>query len=266
VKGYFRWLETKSYKMHVRVLLSRYRAYTKCPTCDGARLKPEALLYLLHVVADVSPRKSNSGESAPTNVGGYDKLTLPDFYTLPVRDALTLIESLAQHRTQDSKPKPQDPIHHALSEVRARLAYLDEVGLGYLTLDRPTRTLSGGETERVNLTTCLGTRLVNTLFVLDEPSVGLHPRDTDRLVRILEKLRDTGNTVVVVEHEASVMRAADQIVDIGPGHGATGGEVVFQGPLPELLKSTRSLTGQYLSGRKQIEIPTPPRGLEQRIR
>lgn len=233
VKGYFRWLETKSYKMHVRVLLSRYRAYTKCPECQGARLKPDALLYFL-----------SSGKS---------RLTLPDFYALAVRDALALIESLT--RTRAPKPKTQDPIQHALSEVHARLAYLDEVGLGYLTLDRPTRTLSGGETERVNLTTCLGTRLVNTLFVLDEPSVGLHPRDTDRLVRILEKLRDTGNTVVVVEHEASVMRAADQIVDIGPGHGATGGEVVFQGPLPDLLKSPRSLTGQYLSGRKQIEIP-----------
>jgi excinuclease ABC subunit A len=235
VKGYFRWLESKSYKMHVRVLLSRYRAYTKCPDCQGARLKPDALLYFL----------------SATN----QKLTLPDFYALPVRDALMLIESLAQQRNLAVKHQRQDPIIHALSEVRTRLAYLDEVGLGYLSLDRPTRTLSGGETERVNLTTCLGTRLVNTLFVLDEPSVGLHPRDTDRLVRILEKLRDTGNTVVVVEHEASVMRAADQIVDIGPGHGATGGEVVFQGPLPELLKSNRSLTGQHLSGRKRIEIP-----------
>jgi excinuclease ABC subunit A len=235
IKGYFRWLETKSYKMHVRVLLSRYRAYTKCPTCEGARLKPEALLYFL------------SNEKT--------RLTLPDFYALPVRAALTLVETLVQQRAQGSKPRTQDPIQHALNEVRTRLAYLNEVGLGYLTLDRPTRTLSGGETERVNLTTCLGTRLVNTLFVLDEPSVGLHPRDTDRLVRILEKLRDTGNTVVVVEHEASVMRAADQIVDIGPGHGATGGEVVFQGPLRELLKSSRSLTGQYLSGRKSIEAP-----------
>jgi len=235
VKGYFRWLETKAYKMHVRVLLSRYRAYTKCPVCEGARLKPDALLYLLSVEKQ--------------------QLTLPGFYGLPIRDALVLIEALAKKRLRDAKSRSQDPIAHALSEVRARLAYLDEVGLGYLTLDRPTRTLSGGETERVNLTTCLGTRLVNTLFVLDEPSVGLHPRDTDRLVRILEKLRDTGNTVVVVEHEASVMRAADQIVDIGPGHGATGGEVVFQGPLPRLLKSDRSLTGQYLSGRKEVEIP-----------
>ncbi len=253
VKGYFRWLESKSYKMHVRVLLSRYRAYTKCPDCRGARLKPDALLYLLPVAVDVSPRKSMSASSAPTNVSGYKRLTLPDFYALPVRDALNLIEQLTA--SQSAIANRQSPILHALSEVRARLAYLDEVGLGYLTLERATRTLSGGETERVNLTTCLGTRLVNTLFVLDEPSVGLHPRDTDRLVHILKKLRDTGNTVVVVEHEASVMRAADQIVDIGPGHGATGGEVVFQGPLPELLKTTRSLTGQYLSGRKQIEIP-----------
>jgi excinuclease ABC subunit A len=260
VKGYFRWLETKSYKMHVRVLLSRYRAYTKCPECHGARLKPDALLYLISVGDDVrslksiSQSRSSKTEKLETpHVVSYKRLTLPDFYALPVRDALKLIEQLAA--SQSAIAHRQSPIFHALSEVRARLAYLDEVGLGYLTLDRATRTLSGGETERVNLTTCLGTRLVNTLFVLDEPSVGLHPRDTDRLVRILEKLRDTGNTVVVVEHEASVMRAADQIVDIGPGHGATGGEVVFQGPLPELLKSVRSLTGQYLSGRKQIEIP-----------
>jgi len=221
--------------MHVRVLLSRYRAYTKCPACDGARLKPDALLYVLS--------------------GQQTRLTLPEFYSLPIRDALALVETLTQQRTMNAKRKTQDPIGHALSEVHTRLDYLDEVGLGYLTLDRPTRTLSGGETERVNLTTCLGTRLVNTLFVLDEPSVGLHPRDTDRLIRILEKLRDTGNTVVVVEHEASVMRAADQIVDIGPGHGATGGEVVFQGPLPALLKSARSLTGKYLSGRRCVEIP-----------
>ena len=139
--------------------------------------------------------------------------------------------------------------------MRSRLGYLDEVGLGYLTLDRPTRTLSGGETERVNLTTCLGTRLVNTLFVLDEPSVGLHPRDTERLVRLLQQLRQAGNTVVVVEHEASMIRAAEQIVDLGPGHGATGGEIVFQGTYPQLLKASKSLTGQYLSGQKRIEVP-----------
>jgi excinuclease ABC subunit A len=259
VKGYFRWLESKSYKMHVRVLLSRYRAYTKCPDCGGARLKPEAQLHLLHVgqaprlsqiKEQLTLRQSQKSETGATPF----LLSLPDFYTLPIRDALALVDRIAKSRNTHHASRT-NPIHHALSEVRARLAYLDEVGLGYLTLDRPTRTLSGGETERVNLTTCLGTRLVNTLFVLDEPSVGLHPRDTDRLVRILEKLRDTGNTVVVVEHEASVMRAADQIVDIGPGHGATGGKIVFQGPLRELLKSETSLTAQYLSGRRQIEIP-----------
>jgi excinuclease ABC subunit A len=238
VKGYFRWLETKSYKMHVRVLLSRYRAYTKCPECDGQRFNKDAQLYLF------------------TDESNNWRLTLADFYALPVRDALALIDAVVDTRNAGLAARNRkDPITHALAEVRARLGYLDEVGLGYLTLDRPTRTLSGGETERVNLTTCLGTCLVNTLFVLDEPSVGLHPRDTERLVRILEKLRDTGNTVIVVEHEASVMRAADQIVDIGPGHGATGGEIVFQGPLSHLLKSNRSLTGQYLGGKKRIELP-----------
>jgi excinuclease ABC subunit A len=180
-------------------------------------------------------------------------LSLADFYALPVDRALAVIEGL--FAPASGIRHPASAFDTVLHEVRARLAYLIEVGLGYLTLDRPTRTLSGGETERVNLTTCLGTRLVNTLYVLDEPSVGLHPRDTARLIRILEKLRDTGNTVVVVEHEASVMRAADQIVDLGPGHGESGGEVVFQGPLKKLLVASPSLTGAYLSGRKQIEIP-----------
>jgi excinuclease ABC subunit A len=177
-------------------------------------------------------------------------LTLADFYQLPIRDASQFVERIGGGH----KSKANDPLMMVLNEVTARLGYLNEVGLGYLTLDRPTRSLSGGETERVNLTTCLGTRLVNTLFVLDEPSVGLHARDTERLVRILEALRDTGNTVVVVEHEASVMRAANQIVDLGPGHGATGGEVVFQGTYAEILKAENSLTGQYLSGRKKIEV------------
>ena len=251
VKGYFRWLESKSYKMHVRVLLSRYRAYTTCPDCNGARFQPETLLYLASVAADVSPRKNSGESSAPTNVGGYNKLTLADFYQLPIRDALAFVN----HFAETKKLKANDPIGLVFSEVRSRLGFLNEVGLSYLTLDRATRSLSGGETERVNLTTCLGTRLVNTLFVLDEPSVGLHPRDTERLVRILEQLRNAGNTVVVVEHEASVMRAADQIVDIGPGHGATGGQVVFQGAYRDILKSKESLTGAYLSGRKEIEIP-----------
>ncbi|MCX6891948.1 MAG: excinuclease ABC subunit UvrA [Verrucomicrobia bacterium] len=261
VKGYFRWLESKAYKMHVRVLLSRYRAYSPCPDCHGKRFQPETLLYRCDVgnpkAETRSPKegrnpKSEAGSAATSaEACGNGSLTLADFYQLPIRDAVPMVEALAERR----RLRRNDPINLVLNEVRARLGYLNEVGLGYLTLDRPTRTLSGGETERVSLTTCLGTRLVNTLFVLDEPSVGLHPRDTERLVRLLEQLRTAGNTVVVVEHEASVIRAADQIIDLGPGHGATGGEVVFQGSYAQLLKSAKSLTGQYLSGRKRIELP-----------
>jgi len=228
VKGYFRWLESKAYKMHVRVLLSRYRIYKTCPDCHGARFQPETLLYRA------------------------DGLTLADFYRLTVRRALQFIDSVA---ARWKRFKTSDPVRLALEEVRSRLAYLEEAGLGYLSLDRPTRSLSGGEVERVNLTACLGSCLVNTLFVLDEPSVGLHARDTARLVRLMRQLRDAGNTVVVVEHEASVMRAADQIIELGPGHGESGGEVVFQGSFPEILSAPRSLTGAYLAGRKQIEVP-----------
>ena len=263
IKGYFRWLESKAYKMHVRVLLSRYRAYTTCPDCNGARLQADALLYLLPVAASrQSGGNQTSCQSAALSRGAATKLTLADFYALPIRDALTVVDNLVDRLyaagkagAQSAIRNPQSEIKIVLDEVRSRLAYLNEVGLGYLTLDRPTRTLSGGETERVNLTTCLGTRLVNTLFVLDEPSVGLHPRDTDRLVHILQQLRDAGNTVVVVEHEAGVIRAADQIVDLGPGHGESGGQVVFQGPFRTLLNDRQSLTGQYLSGWKQVEIP-----------
>jgi len=177
--------------------------------------------------------------------------SLADFYRLTVHEALQFIDRIVAERGIRSA----DPIVLALNEVRSRLSYLVEVGLGYLTLDRPTRSLSGGETERVNLTSCLGSRLVNTLYVLDEPTVGLHVRDTAKLVHILENLRDIGNTVIVVEHEARVMRAADQIVDLGPGHGQSGGHVVFQGPFKKLLECPESLTGQYLSGARQIEIP-----------
>ncbi len=239
VKGYFRYLESKAYKMHVRVLLSRYRAYTTCPACSGKRLQPDALLW----------RITNPLAPVPTPAADF---TLADFYALPVRNALRVIDQLSQGLPRTA----HDPFALALDEVRARLRFLENVGVGYLTLDRPTRTLSGGETQRVNLTTCLGTRLVNTLFVLDEPSVGLHPRDTERLVRILLHLRDLGNTVVVVEHEAAVMHAADDIVDLGPGHGDAGGYLVCQGPLQALLDDPHSLTGAYLSGRRQIAIPS----------
>jgi excinuclease ABC subunit A len=228
VKGYFKWLESKAYKMHVRVLLSRYRSYQTCPDCHGARFQRDSLLYRLN------------------------NKSIGEFYKLSVREALDFVKSISEARKHLKKT---DPINLALHEVGSRLGYLDDVGLGYLTLDRSTRSLSGGETERVNLTTCLGSCLVNTLFVLDEPSVGLHPRDTERLVGIVERLRRAGNTVVVVEHEAGVIRAADQVVDIGPGHGESGGRVVFQGTVPELLQSSQSLTGQYLSGARTIETP-----------
>ena len=230
VKGYFRWLESRAYKMHVRVQLARYRIYQICPACHGARFQPEALLY---------------------RAGG---LTLADFYGLTVRRALAFITAL---EGQCQRAKASDPAVLALAEVRSRLEYLEAAGLGYLSLDRATRSLSGGETERVNLTACLGSRLVNTLFVLDEPSVGLHARDTARLVRLLLRLRDAGNTVVVVEHEASVMRAADQIIELGPGHGESGGAVVFQGSYADILRAPDSLTGACLAGRR--EIAPPPR-------
>jgi excinuclease ABC subunit A len=259
VKGYFKWLESKAYKMHVRVLLSRYRAYSTCPDCDGQRFNPDSLLYLLAMedfrLESQSPDPSTARQSQTAN--RKFSLSLADFYALPLDAALQLIEHLAGQRPF----KSSDPLALLLEEVRARLGYLVEVGLGYLTLDRPMRTLSGGETERVSLTTCLGSRLVNTLYVLDEPSVGLHPRDTARLVRILERLRDLGNTVVVVEHEGGVIRAADHVVDLGPGSGQAGGQIVFQGTCSDLRKCRQSLTGQYLSGRKRMDRP-PRRPVE----
>ena len=250
VKGYFRWLESKAYKMHVRVLLARYRKYNTCPDCHGARFQPEALLYRIDETEVL--RIANCGLRIDGTDSGGGGLTLADFYRLPVTEALRFVDGLIAGRPG---AKASDPRRLALNEVRSRLAFLLDAGLGYLCLDRMTRSLSGGETERVALTSCLGSRLVNTLFVLDEPSVGLHARDTARLVGIVRQLRDAGNTVVVVEHEASVMRAADQIIDLGPGHGASGGEVVFQGTYQEILRAPQSLTGQYLAGKKRIEIP-----------
>jgi excinuclease ABC subunit A len=251
LKGYFRWLESKAYKMHVRVLLSRYRAYSTCPECRGQRLQPDALLYRTVAKAD-TPQGStpDADDSLNPDTNG---ITLADVYAKPIQDALAWFQSAAERLGLE----PSDPAAHALHQVRSRLQYLVNAGLGYLTLDRPTRTLSGGETQRVNLTSCLGTRLVNTLYILDEPSVGLHPRDTNQLVRILLSLRDLGNTVVVVEHEPTIIRHADRIVDLGPAQGKRGGQIVFQGSYPQLLKNRSSLTGRYLSGR--APMPPPPR-------
>ena len=177
--------------MHVRVQLSRYRSYTMCPTCEGQRFMPDSLRFKLDYT------------------GSGDWLTLSDFYRLPIRDAAGMIENLTNRLNLNQS----DALAPVLAEVRGRLDAMVRIGLGYLTLDRATRTLSGGETQRVNLTACLSSRLVNMLYVLDEPSVGLHPRDTGRLVGLLENLRDLGNTLVVVEHETGIIRRADHIVD-----------------------------------------------------
>ena len=241
VAGYFRWLESKAYKMHVRVLLSRYRTYTTCPACDGQRFKPDSLRFKLD------------------HTGSGDWLTLPDFYRLPIRDAAGVIDELADRLDLNRA----DAFAPVLAEVRGRLDAMVRIGLGYLTLDRPTRTLSGGETQRVNLTACLGSKLVNMLYVLDEPSVGLHPRDTERLVGLLENLRDLGNTLVVVEHETGVIRRADHVVDLGPERGERGGKIVYNGPGSRLAKCRASLTGAYLSGRKKLE-PPPARAVTAR--
>jgi excinuclease ABC subunit A len=254
VRGFFKWLESKTYKMHVRVLLSRYRAYTTCPSCHGGRFQPETLNYRIvsaSSVAAVSDRRNGSETSA---IGGHRPplqktreiaRTLPELALLAISEARNLFAGLVL--------PPNDSTAEMLrNEVVARLRYLCEVGLGYLTLDRSTRTLSGGEVQRVNLTTCLGASLVNTLFVMDEPSVGLHPRDVGRLVRVMHDLRDKGNTLLVVEHEEAIIRAADNIVDIGPGRGEYGGQLVFNGALHDFHKS---LTADYLEGRKRIPVP-----------
>src|SRR5437762_3749818 len=248
VRGFFKWLESKTYKMHVRVLLSRYRAYTTCPSCKGGRFQPAALNYRI-----VSRATGETRETART---------LPEIALLSISDARKLFADL-------SLPPNDSTAAMLRNEVVARLRYLCEVGLGYLTLDRSTRTLSGGEVQRVNLTTCLGASLVNTLFVMDEPSVGLHPRDVGRLVRVMHDLRDKGNTLLVVEHEEQIIRAADNLIDLGPGRGENGGELVWSGPLDEFVgaglpsgRSDRrwgapapSLTRDYLTGNKSIALP-----------
>jgi excinuclease ABC subunit A len=227
VRGFFRWLESQVYKMHMRVLLSRYRAYTTCPSCNGGRFQPEALNYKIVV--------------------GKDLFALPEFAALSISSARDLLAKIEISSGDSTARMLRD-------EICARLNYLCEVGVSYLTLDRSTRTLSGGEVQRVNLTTCLGASLVNTLFVMDEPSIGLHPRDIGRLVRVMHNLRDRGNTLLVVEHEEQIIRAADNLIDIGPGRGERGGELVFNGTLDQLLFRQNSLTGDYLSGRKSIPV------------
>ena len=250
VRGFFRWLESKTYKMHVRVLLSRYRAYVTCPKCNGGRYQPEALNY--KIGADASRRRVPALTKQRRS-----RLTLPQFQALSISDARDLLRAI--------ECSPNDKTAQMLrDEICARLNYLCEVGVGYLTLDRSTRTLSGGEVQRVNLTTCLGASLANTLFVMDEPSIGLHPRDVGQLVRVMHNLRDKGNTLLVVEHEEQIIRAADNLIDLGPGRGEHGGDLVWNGPLEEFLNGagapsrrmvSPSLTRDYLTGRKSIPVP-----------
>ncbi|GAB2876791.1 excinuclease ABC subunit UvrA [Uliginosibacterium flavum] len=322
VRHFFDWLETKAYKMHIRVLLSRYRAYTDCPACAGARLKTDSLLWRIgskeqaDVALGISPLPlageggpqgrervlvtralspspspaSGRGEYVPAQrqrfrptgmrlsseaLRALPGLSLHDTMTLPIERARDFFRALKIEGSSG------DAVDLVMNEIRGRLSYLCEVGLAYLSLDRQSRTLSGGEVQRINLTTALGTSLVNTLFVLDEPSIGLHPRDIERINGVMRRLRDAGNSLVVVEHDPAVMLNADRIVDIGPGPGAAGGHIVFNGTPEELLASAEtpsqsqgrpkigaapsgggvgdcahtggSLTAQFLSGQRKVD-------------
>jgi excinuclease ABC subunit A len=225
IKGFFKWLETKKYKLHVRVFLAKYRGYTKCPECDGARLRQEA--------RDVK----------------IGMRSLPEIVEMSISDAQKFFDELT---LSEEREKIAEKI---LLEIRRRLKFLVDVGLDYLTLSRVAATLSGGEAQRIQLATNLGSLLVGTLYVLDEPSIGLHPRDNARLIKILENLRDIGNTLLVVEHDEDTMRAADHILDIGLFAGELGGNVVFEGDFKNLLKDKASLTARYLRGDSEIKIP-----------
>ncbi len=225
IDGFFEKLEKKTYKMHIRVLLSKYRGYNTCKACKGSRLRREALQVKI------------------------DEHSMHDIITMSIERAHKFFEILT---LTEYEKKIGDRI---LKEIQKRLSFLVNVGLGYLTLDRLSSTLSGGETQRINLATSLGSALIGTLYVLDEPTIGLHPRDNTRLIKILKSLRDIGNTVLVVEHDAEMMEEADLIVDMGPAAGLNGGEIVAIGTYNELIKDPASLTGKYLSGKKKIPLP-----------
>ncbi len=268
VDRFFEYLESKAYKMHIRVLLSKYRSYTPCGVCAGARLKTESLLWRVGSQADADAALAPAKRFMPQGVQWSDAqlqalpgLCLHDLMLLPL-ERLRLFFDRLQVGLEARGPGMQtSPSAHSeadnktlkllLDEIRTRLKYLCDVGIGYLTLDRQSRTLSGGEVQRINLTTALGTSLVNTLFVLDEPSIGLHPRDMHRIIVAMQRLRDAGNTLVVVEHDPAVMLAADRMLDMGPGPGEKGGQIVFDGTT-EALKAADTLTGAYLGGRKQV--------------
>ncbi len=234
VTGFFNWLETKTYKMHIRVLLSKYRAYRTCSECNGTRFKDDTLLFRI------------------------DGKSIADIYSMNINESFRFFEKL---KNSTRLEKTADVL---LNDIISRLEYLDKIGLGYLTLYRQSRTLSGGEIERASLTTALGSSLVNTLYVLDEPSIGLHPRDTSRLINILRGLRDTGNTIVMVEHDPDIIMQSDTVIDLGPFSGERGGNIVFHGTPLDLVKSRSSLTGQYLSGSLNIPVPEQRRKPDQK--
>ena len=236
VRGFFAWLETKKYKLHVRVFLAKYRGYTRCPDCHGGRLRQEA--------RDV-------------RVGTR---TLPEVCALPVKECAQFFEQLAL------TPEQTAIADKVLLEIRRRLRFLVDVGLDYLTLDRLASTLSGGEAQRIQLATNLGSSLVGALYVLDEPSIGLHPRDSERLIKLLHNLRDIGNTVLVVEHDPDMMRAADHILDVGPAAGELGGRIVFEGDFQGLLHDAATLTGRYLRGEAEIKSPQQRRKVQAKKR
>ena len=256
IKRFFEYLESKSYKMHIRVLLSKYRSYTPCESCGGARLKTDALLWRLGSKEAADAVLAPAARFMPVGVQwtraqleAMPGLALHDLMQLPIdklRDFFTRIGPATLADEADRKA-----LKLLFEEIHTRLKYLCDVGIGYLTLDRQSRTLSGGEVQRINLTTALGTSLVNTLFVLDEPSIGLHPRDMNRITQAMHRLRDAGNTLVVVEHDPAVMMAADRMIDMGPGPGEKGGQIVFDGT-PAELRHADTLTGAYLGARKQV--------------
>ncbi|MDD2545791.1 MAG: excinuclease ABC subunit UvrA [Burkholderiaceae bacterium] len=295
IQRFFDYLESKAYKMHIRVLLSKYRSYTPCGTCGGARLKTESLLWRLGSQADADAVLPPEKRFMPQGVAwsraqleALPGLCLHDLMLLPLDRLRRFFDRLGQEERFFAPEKgaieagPESPALPLASsealppaaaartgdaqalrllhgEIATRLQYLCDVGIGYLTLDRQSRTLSGGEVQRINLTTALGTSLVNTLFVLDEPSIGLHPRDMHRIIEAMLRLRDAGNTLVVVEHDPAVMLAADRMIDMGPGPGAQGGQIVFDGTTAD-LRQADTLTGAYLGGRKQVGF-----GLKRRV-
>lgn len=256
IKRFFEYLESKAYKMHIRVLLSKYRSYTPCETCGGARLKLESLLWRLGSKEAADAVLPPSQRFMPVGVQwsreqleALPGLALHDLMRLPIDRLRQFFSGLSLDVMGDDAEL--QALKSLFEEIQTRVKYLCDVGIGYLTLDRQSRTLSGGEVQRINLTTALGTSLVNTLFVLDEPSIGLHPRDMNRITQAMHRLRDAGNTLVVVEHDPAVMLAADRLIDMGPGPGEKGGQIVFDGT-PDDIKHADTLTGAYLGSRKQV--------------